>query len=194
MENFVDEYYAELARLMAAVAVSGPGFKKPGFSAGVEAAADLIEKQAARGRNLMFIGNGASAAISSHQAADYAKNGGMRAMAFNDPALLTCVSNDISYERVFEVPLRIFAGKGDVLVAICSSGRSSNVLRAVKAAREKGCHIVTLSGFSAANPLRRLGDINFHVPSSFYGHVEIMHHSICHCVLELILERSGKRK
>ncbi len=188
MNGYVEKYYAGLTGLVASVSAVGPRAGKGGFYGGVRAAAGLVRRLTSAGGKVMFVGNGASAAISSHQAADYLKNGGMRALAFNDAALLTCISNDISFERVFEKPVSLFAGRGDVLVAISSSGRSANVVRAARAARAAGCAVITLTGFSPANPLRRLGDINFHVPSRLYGHVEVLHHSICHCILEYIID------
>ena len=137
----------------------------------------------------MFIGNGASAAISSHIATDFLKNGRIRAIAFNDSTLLTCISNDIGYEHVFEKPIEMFADEGDVLFAISSSGRSENVLRGVRAARTRKCRVITLSGFDSDNPLFLLGDINFYVPAQSYGPVEIIHHSICHCILDVIMKK-----
>ena len=193
MKKFVKDYYSELGSLFSAVSASGPDGGKLDFGGGVALAADLMRAACGAGRKIMFVGNGASAAISSHLAADYLKNGGMRAMAFNDAALLTCVSNDLSYSKVFEVPLKVMADAGDLLVAISSSGRSPNVIAAAKAASAAGCIVITLTGFSASNPLRRLGAVNFHAPSSLYGHVEIVHHSICHCILEHIIEGAKKR-
>ena len=75
-----------------------------------------------RGCKMMFIGNGGSAAIASHMAIDFTKNGGMPALCFNDGAALTCLGNDFGYEEVFAGQLRAHARKGDVLFAISSSG------------------------------------------------------------------------
>ncbi len=136
---------------------------------------------------VMFIGNGGSAAISSHMAIDFWKNGHIPAITFNDGSLLTCIANDFGYRHVFEEPLRMFAAKSDILFAISSSGRSENILNGVKVARLKGCGIVTFSGFMADNSLRTLGDYNFYVPYSEYGHVEVTHQYICHCILDVII-------
>ena len=160
MVPYVNKYYVEIKRLIDSVEATGGAAGRPGFHEGIRTAAEFIKKRIASGNKLIFIGNGASAAISSHLATDYWKNGGMRAIAFNDAALLTCVSNDIGYDYVFERSIEMFADRGDILVAISSSGKSKNVLRGVRAAREKGCGVITLSGFKAGNPLRRLGDIN----------------------------------
>jgi D-sedoheptulose 7-phosphate isomerase len=140
----------------------------------------------------MFVGNGASAAIASHQAVDYWKTGGMRALAFNDPALLTCISNDFGYPQVFEKPIEMFADEGDVLMAVSSSGRSENIVRAARAARQKGCRVITMSGFDRENPLGRLGDLNFYVASKSYGHVEVTHLSLSHCLLDTIVAIHGR--
>lgn len=154
------------------------------FAEGMTRAVELLATQTAQGRQILFVGNGASAAISSHQAVDYWKSGGMRARSFNDPVLLTCISNDFGYAYVFEKPIEMFAEAGDVLVAVSSSGRSENIVRAAHAARRKQCRIITLSGFEHDNPLRGLGDLNFHVSSKSYGLVEITHLGISHCLLD----------
>lgn len=139
----------------------------------------------ARGNKLMFIGNGGSAGIASHMAIDYSKTGNLRALAFNDGAALTCLGNDLGYDQVFARQIELHARPGDYLIAISSSGASPNILRGVEAARECGCTVLTLSGFSADNPLRRLGDINLYVPHGSYGLVEIAHLALCHAILDL---------
>ncbi len=74
-------------------------------------------------KKVILIGNGGSAAIASHQAVDLWKNGGIRATAFNDTSLLTCVGNDFGYEHVFAKPIEQFADKGDLLIAVSNSGK-----------------------------------------------------------------------
>ena len=189
MSNLAAKYYQNLWQVITSIKVSDKKGTVLDFYDGIESVGDLLVFQAASGRKVMFIGNGASAAISSHMASDYSKNGGLRAMAFNDIALLTAVSNDWGYQHVFEKPISLFAEEGDVLFAISSSGQSENVLQGVQAARQKACTIVTLSGFNADNPLRSLGEVNFYVPSPNYGPVEIIHHSICHCILDVIMTK-----
>ncbi len=140
----------------------------------------------AAGNKIIFVGNGGSSAIASHMATDYSKNGDVRAMALNDSSMLTCLGNDLGYDRVFAKQLELYARAGDLVIAISSSGRSANILNAVKAARAAKCAVVTFSGFTADNPLRRLGDINFYVASDRYGFVEIGHLTICHAILDFI--------
>lgn len=137
------------------------------------------------GNKLMFIGNGGSAGIASHMAIDYSKNGGLRSLAFNDGAALTCLGNDFGYDQVFAKQVEMHGHAGDVLVAISSSGRSPNILNAVSAARAVRIFVATLSGFDADNPLRRVGDVNLYLASREYGFVEIGHAALCHAVLDL---------
>ena len=187
MSDAVPPFFASLADLLYRVEVTDAGGARLGADAGVAAAVDFLRAQSAQGRKAIFIGNGGSAAIASHQAVDFWKNGGVRAIAFNDTSLLTCIGNDYGFAQVFEKPVEMFADPGDVLIAISSSGRSENVLRGSRAARERGCRVVTLSGFAPDNPLRGLGDINFYAPGQTYGVVEITHLAICHAIADAIV-------
>ena len=135
-------------------------------------------------RGFYFIGNGGSAAIASHMAADWLKTLEVPAYCFNDGALTTCMANDLGYGNVFSFPLSIHAGRGDVLFAISSSGKSESITNAVQAAHDCGMKVITLSGFAHDNPLRSMGDANFHVGSFKYGLVEVAHHAICHSILD----------
>jgi len=149
----------------------------------------LVVAAAKRGNKTMAIGNGGSAAIASHTAIDLLKNAKIPAITFNDPSFLTCLANDLGYEAVFEKPVEILSKKGDILFAISSSGRSANILNAVKMAKKKKVFVVTLSGFSRHNPLRKMGDINFYVPSSAYGFVELTHSAICHWIVDGVIHQ-----
>lgn len=187
VKAYAANYFAGLKATMDDIAVTDRQGHRLDFFLGLDRAAALIKERTGVGNKLMFIGNGASAAISSHMATDFWKNGGMRAVAFNDGALLTCISNDFGYEQVFAKPIDRFADPGDILVAISSSGQSPNILLGVEAARRQGCRSLTLSGFKPDNPLRSLGDYNFYVPAHQYGPVEILHHAVCHCLLEAMI-------
>lgn len=140
------------------------------------------------GARIFFIGNGGSAAIASHMAADFQKNGGMPTMCFNDAASLTCISNDISYEQVFANPLACHARLGDVLFAISSSGESDNIVEATDYACGSRLNVVTLTGFNPENRLRGKGGVNFYVPSMSYGTVEITHLAILHSLLDEVMK------
>jgi D-sedoheptulose 7-phosphate isomerase len=124
-------------------------------------------------------------------ATDWLKNGGFKTLCFNDGAQLTCLANDLGYDQVFGVPVERHGEEGDVLIAISSSGNSPSILNAVLAARRKGTVSVTLSGFKPDNKLRVLGDVNFYIPDSNYGFVEIGHLIICHAILDISMAGDG---
>jgi D-sedoheptulose 7-phosphate isomerase len=145
-----------------------------------------------RGGSVYIIGNGGSAGMASHIAADACKNGHLRAMAFNDSALLTATSNDLSYDQVFSLPLQRHARPGDLLITISSSGNSPNIVRALEARRELGVDAVTLSGKAADNRSRSLGDLNFYVPVPRYGWAESAHLIILHYWFDQYLQAHGQ--
>lgn len=148
----------------------------------------VVQAKRGTGFRFFFIGNGGSAAIASHMAADWQKAGRIPAIAFNDASAVTALANDCGYDVVFADQLRMHAGSGDVLVAISSSGRSPNIHEAIDVARDHGMKIITLSGFDADNPLRSAGDVNFYVPSLRYGVVETAHLAILHSLLDATVD------
>ena len=192
-KNILGAYFDALYYAGRDIETTLKGSRKIEASKAFYMVAGLIKRIRQKNKKIIFIGNGGSASIASHQAVDYWKNGHIKAIAFNDSSLLTCISNDYGYENVFSTPMEKFADKGDLLFAISSSGGSKNILNGVKAAKKKRCFIVTLSGFSSKNPLRKSGDINFYVRSDSYGIVEITHLAICHSILDYILLRRTPR-
>jgi len=187
MKQHVDDYFSALGSLPGRALASGPvGLPIPA-AVFVEEAAEAMRAAVAQGGKLMFVGNGGSASICSHMAVDFSKNAGLPALAFNDGAVLTCLSNDLGYERVFAKQVEMYGRPEDLLVAISSSGNSANILNAVEAARRLGCRVVTLSGFRPDNRLRSLGDWNLYLPAGEYGFVEIVHLAFCHAILDLAM-------
>ena len=192
MREFAKNYFNGLIDNIKSAKVFDQGGESIELFEGIELISQEIIATSQNGKKLIFIGNGTSAAIASHMSTDYWKNGGIRAIAFNDSSLLTCISNDYGYKHVFEKPIEMFADKGDILIAISSSGKSENILRGVQAARTIQCKVITFSGFKNDNPLRSMGDYNFYVPSPSYGPVEIIHLSICHCICDAIIQEKSK--
>lgn len=194
MKNkFIENYHKNFQRLINYVKVTGKKSKNIDFFQGINLVSNLIKSKSRKGAKVFFIGNGGSAAIASHMAVDFWKNGRMKAMAFNDSSLLTCISNDFGYEKVFAKPIQLFASRNDILFAISSSGKSENILQAVKMAKAKGLNVITLSGFKEDNPLRSLGIYNFYVPANEYGFVEVAHQYICHFILDVIINDNSKK-
>ena len=184
--NEIRSYFTTLSHCLTETAVTSASNDAIEMGEAISQVMELAYQAHAAGNKLIFVGNGGSAAIASHMATDYSKNGNVRSLALNDGSMLTCLGNDLGYAQVFAKQIELHARAGDLVIAISSSGRSENILNAVKAARAAGCTVVTLSGFTPDNPLRGLGDVNFYLASDRYGFVEIGHLTICHAILDFI--------
>ncbi len=150
--------------------------------------ADVLLACSATHNKAIIAGNGASASISSHVSIDLTKGAEIKCINFNEPNLITCFANDYGYEHWVEKGILAYGDPGDVFIAISSSGQSKNILNGCHAARKSNFRsVVTLSGFSESNPLRRLGDLNFWVDSSIYNVVENIHQIWLLSVVELII-------
>ena len=178
-----------LAKSPGEVACTGPDGSPLAFEPAVDSATERLLDARKRGRKVLVIGNGGSAAIASHMQTDLCHSLGIRGLVFNEPPLLTALANDNGYENAFQRLVDLWADAGDVLVAISSSGRSANILNACRAARGRGATIVTFSGFGADNPLRSLGDLNFYVANASYGPVESAHAVLVHHLTDQVLAR-----
>jgi D-sedoheptulose 7-phosphate isomerase len=136
--------------------------------------------------SIYLIGNGASASMASHIAADLCKNARLSTEVFSDFSLLTAVANDVGAEQLFAVPLRRRGKKNDILVAISSSGKSRNILEAVKTARKIGMKVVTFSAMKPDNCLRQTGDLNFYVKAATFGPAESAHAVLLHYWVDMV--------
>ncbi|MFZ5775071.1 MAG: SIS domain-containing protein [Thermodesulfobacteriota bacterium] len=192
MSGSLSEYVHHLCRLMLGAGVTVRHGKAISLDAGAALVVEMVRAVKASRGKVLVVGNGGSAAMASHFQNDLAKAVGLRAMVFDSSSLLTAIANDDGYERVFERPIAQWAEDGDLLFAISSSGASPNILRAVRVARQRGCKIVSLSGFEPANPLRELGDVNFYVERDEYGLVETSHAVILHYLTDRVMALEQK--
>ena len=136
--------------------------------------------------SIYLIGNGASASMASHIAADLCKNAHLSTEVFSDSSLLTAVANDVGADYIFAVPLQRRGKKGDLLVAISSSGKSKNILEAVNTARKIEMKIVTFSAMKPENVLRKSGDLNFYVNTDTFGLAESAHAVLLHYWVDMV--------
>ena len=142
-------------------------------------------------RKILLCGNGGSAADAQHIAAElvgcYEKQRrSWPAVALTtDTSALTAVSNDLGYEQVFARQVAGLAQAGDVLIAISTSGKSKNILRAAETARERGCKTIALTG-ATTDPLGSLCDITVAVPSTRTARVQEAHITIGHLWCEMV--------
>ena len=143
------------------------------------------------GKKILICGNGGSAADAQHIAAELigyyeSQRKPWPAIALTtDTSTLTAVSNDLGFEHVFARQVAGLAQAGDVLIAISTSGKSKNVIRAVEQARESGCKTIALTGANA-NELGSLCDVVVAVPGTRTARIQEAHITIGHLWCELV--------
>ncbi len=153
---------------------------------GFNAICTLFTQTRKEKKKLFLVGNGGSAAIAEHFLTDFLKNGGMRTVNIMSSALITCLSNDFCYADVYTKSLEILADEDDLLVAISSSGNSSNIVHAIEIAKTMKMKVITFSGFMANNHIRAMGDYNIYVPVEHYGIVESIHNLLLQQIVDTI--------
>ena len=156
------------------------------IEAGVEKFIDKLKQTKDLGNRIFVIGNGGSAGVASHVVTDFVNKGGLCASTLHDPALLTCMANDYGYENAFAQILSTLAHKGDVLIAVSSSGQSANIHNAIQLMQKVGGTTISLSGFKKNNPLRSLGSLNFWLDSNDYVFVEMGHFFLLNHIAERV--------
>ena len=143
-------------------------------------------------KKILIFGNGGSAAIASHFSIDLTKNAKIRCTNYNESDLITCFSNDYGYERWVEMAIKYYGNKGDVLIVISSSGKSKNIINGCIAAKKKKfLKIITLTGHSINNPVKKLGDINLWVNSKAYNYIENIHQFWLLSLVDLIIGKKN---
>jgi D-sedoheptulose 7-phosphate isomerase len=155
------------------------------------------------GGKILACGNGGSAADSQHFAAELVnrferERAPLAGLALTtDSSGLTSIANDYGYERVFEKQLRALGRRGDVLLAISTSGNSASVLAAMRAARELGVAVVALTGNGGGKMAALLGEGDVHVcvPHKRTMRIQEVHLLTLHCLCDGIdAELFGEKK
>ena len=114
--------------------------------------------------------------MSSHSSVDFTKACEIRSINFNEADLITCFANDYGYENWIKEALNFYADKDDLVVLFSSSGKSKNIVNAAEYCKKNKINLVTFTGFSRNNPVKKLGRLNFWVNSKSYNIVEMTHH------------------
>ncbi len=162
-------------------------------------AVDILVKAYRGNRSVFVIGNGGSAANASHFAQDLAKSAvpNLRGKRFkvlsltDNIAFITAIANDIGYDRIFEIQLRQFAKRADVLVAISGSGNSQNIIAAVDYARKLRMTVIGLTGFRGGRLMKK-ADVKIHVPLNDMCKSEAVHSILLHMLVELVRDRLAR--
>jgi D-sedoheptulose 7-phosphate isomerase len=150
-----------------------------------------------KGNKVLFFGNGGSACDASHLAAElvnrYKKDrDGLPALALaTDMAVVTSIGNDYDYTELFSRQIKAMGNKGDVAIAISTSGNSPNVLKAVEVARQKGLITIGFTGKDGGK-LAGLVDYAFIVPSNNTARIQETHITLGHLLCELIEDEMFK--
>ena len=139
------------------------------------------------GKKIIIAGNGGSAAMASHVAVDFTKQGGIRTVNFNEADLITCLSNDFGYDDWVAKALQFYGDEGDCVVLISSSGNSRNIVNAAIEAKRLGMSVVTFTGFNKSNKLKQEGEINLWVNSKAYNIIEMTHHIWLLAIVDVII-------
>ena len=162
------------------------------LAAPIAQAAALMAGSLKAGGKLLACGNGGSAADAQHFAAELVnrlerERPPLAALALTtDSSALTSIANDYSYEQVFEKQVRALGRKGDVLVALSTSGNSANVIAAMRAARELGLRTVALTGNGGGRMAAALGagDVHICVPHTRTMRIQEVHLLALHCLCD----------
>jgi len=156
------------------------------------AAADLIAEAFRLGGKVLLCGNGGSAADCQHMAAEFVSRltmefdrPGLPAIALTtDTSFLTAFANDFGFEGVFERQVQTLGNPGDVLIGISTSGNSTNVIRAVEAARATNMHTLVLTG--SGGRLAEMANVAISVPSANTQYIQEAHLTIEHILCALV--------
>lgn len=157
----------------------------------IEEAAGLLRRTLDQGFKILAFGNGGSAADAQHLAAEFVSRFQRDRRAFAaialaaDVSVLTSIANDSSYERVFARQIEALGQRGDVALAISTSGKSPNVLAAIKQARGQGLKTIALIGQDPSGA-QGYADVMIVVPSSSTARVQEVHRTILHVLCELV--------
>ncbi len=157
----------------------------------IEKAADLLVASFKNEGKVFSCGNGGSHCDAMHFAEELTgrfreDRDPLPAIAISDPSHLSCVSNDFGFDKVFSRYIRGLGNKGDVLLAISTSGTSINVVRAAEFAKQKGIKVIALTGKNGGS-LAEFADVLLNVPHDGYAdRIQEVHIKIIHILILLI--------
>lgn len=190
--DFPSAHYVSAGSYFEAYAATAARAESSVEPSALDEAALILLDAYQRGARVFACGNGGSAAIANHLQCDHLK--GVRTNTDLMPRvvslssnveLITAIANDAAYDETFAYQLQSQAGTGDVLIAISSSGRSANIVRALTWARDHGLRTIALTGFSGGDA-RSLADVTIHVDGKNYGVVEDVHQAVMHSLAQYI--------
>lgn len=183
--DHVKAYFQE-ATALSAMAAKDIYFQEEIMIAGYKMSQALKE-----GNKIISCGNGGSMCDSLHFASELTgkyKNhrDPLPAIALSDIAAMSCIANDYEYNNVFSRQVRGLGKKGDVLLAISTSGKSSNVIKAMSDASTLSMQVVGLTGDNPTQDFKDYCNVLIKVPSNVTNHIQELHIKIIHILVEII--------
>ena len=178
MFDKIKSYHSDFAKILAAFDLEA-----------LSKAAELVASHYAADKQIFTAGNGGSAALAIHFAADFGKNVAspndkqprILSLCCNSAAI-TAIGNDCGYDKAFSFQLRNLMNPGDLVILISSSGNSPNIIEAAQYAKAGGATILGITGFSGGK-LKELADVSLHVSCNVYELVEDAHSFFCHAIV-----------
>jgi D-sedoheptulose 7-phosphate isomerase len=161
---------------------------------GVQRFVDAAARTLQGGGLLMACGNGGSMCDAMHFAEEWTgrfrkDRAALSAIAFSDPSQLTCIANDFGYDEVFARSVEAYGKKGDLLVAISTSGGSPNILRALEVAKARGVATVGLLG-KGGGKAKSMCDVSIVVPlATTSDRIQEVHIKVLHIAIEAVERR-----
>jgi D-sedoheptulose 7-phosphate isomerase len=179
----IADHFSEAASVLAV-------FSTPDNFEKIERAGDLMVSSIRSGGKIISCGNGGSMCDAMHFAEELTgryrdDRRALPALSISDPSHISCVGNDYGYASIFSRYIEAIGNKGDVLLAISTSGNSQNVINAIDAARNKGMHIVGLTGKDGGK-MASMCDVEIRAPHSNFAdraqeiHIKVIHSLIDH--------------
>lgn len=165
----------------------------------IEKGAEVLTQAFKNGNKVISCGNGGSMCDAMHFAEELSgryrnDRASLPAIAIADPSYLTCTANDYGFEHVFSRFVEGFGKKGDVLLAISTSGNSANVLKAAETAKKNGIYVFSLTGKDGGK-LSQLSDLEIRAPySTFADRTQEIHIKIIHTLIDLTERGVGEGK
>ena len=176
-EKFLDDYWSRYQKL----------FFESRDDKSILELRDSINKTYLEKGRLIFIGNGASASLSSHAATDFTKQAKIPSIAFNDHNLITAFSNDYGYENWVSKAIEFYSNANDMLIFISVSGESKNLINGLNFAKKRNLKTASLTGSKKQNTLKSNSDISLWVDSKAYNIVECLHTIWITLIIDMIV-------
>ena len=196
MKNPIDaiEYFSEYSKRLQTILVDSEWIA-------VKQLAEDIQICWQEDRRVFLCGNGGSAGNAIHLANDFLygiakqSGGGLKVLSLSDnPAVITCLANDIGYDQIFSEQLAVQAKKGDLLIALSGSGNSPNIIRVIEQAKVMGVKSYAILGFTGGK-CKKLVDVPIHFPINDMQIAEDLQIVVGHMLMQwLYINRPNQTK